>query len=159
MWDLPRLGLEPMSPVLAGRFLITVPPGKSKLHYFLFNRCFWAPIMCPNCATHCRRMQRNRKQSLPLKSFPHSGRRDTREIPWKQLKTSLWKIRLNTHHALSKRWQKSMDMLKKFKMVQKSTVKSNSLSYPLPNWFSKGNLCFEFLVQPSSDSINMFKHV
>ena len=29
MWDLPRPGLEPVSPALAGRFLTTVPPGKS----------------------------------------------------------------------------------------------------------------------------------
>ena len=29
MWDLPGPGLEPMSPALAGRFLTTVPPGKS----------------------------------------------------------------------------------------------------------------------------------
>ena len=29
MWDLPRPGLEPMSPALAGGFLTTVPPGKS----------------------------------------------------------------------------------------------------------------------------------
>ena len=28
MWDLPRPGLEPVSPALAGRFLTTVPPGK-----------------------------------------------------------------------------------------------------------------------------------
>ena len=28
MWDLPRPGLEPMSPALAGRFLTTAPPGK-----------------------------------------------------------------------------------------------------------------------------------
>ena len=28
MWDLPRPGLEPVYPALAGRFLITVPPGK-----------------------------------------------------------------------------------------------------------------------------------
>ena len=28
MWDLPRPGLKPMSPALAGRFLTTVPPGK-----------------------------------------------------------------------------------------------------------------------------------
>ena len=28
MWDLPRPGLEPVSPVLAGRFSTTVPPGK-----------------------------------------------------------------------------------------------------------------------------------
>ena len=30
MWDLPRQGLEPVSPALAGRFLTTVPPGKSQ---------------------------------------------------------------------------------------------------------------------------------
>ena len=29
MWDLPRPGLEPVSPALAGGFLTTVPPGKS----------------------------------------------------------------------------------------------------------------------------------
>ena len=28
MWDLPRPGLEPGSPALAGRFPSTVPPGK-----------------------------------------------------------------------------------------------------------------------------------
>ena len=28
IWDLPRPGLEPVSPALAGRFLTTVPPGK-----------------------------------------------------------------------------------------------------------------------------------
>ena len=28
MWDLPRPGLEPVSPALAGRFLTTEPPGK-----------------------------------------------------------------------------------------------------------------------------------
>ena len=30
MWDLPRPGLEPVSPALAGRFLTTVPPRKSQ---------------------------------------------------------------------------------------------------------------------------------
>ena len=28
MWDLPRPGIEPVSPALAGGFLTTVPPGK-----------------------------------------------------------------------------------------------------------------------------------
>ena len=28
MWDLPRPGLEPVSPALAGRFSTTAPPGK-----------------------------------------------------------------------------------------------------------------------------------
>ena len=34
MWDLPRPGLEPVSPALAGRFSTTVPPGKPKLSVF-----------------------------------------------------------------------------------------------------------------------------
>ena len=33
MWDLPRPGLEPVCPALAGRFLTTVPPGKSHKCY------------------------------------------------------------------------------------------------------------------------------
>ena len=35
MWDLPRPGLEPMSPALAGRFSTTAPPGKPQ--YFIFE--------------------------------------------------------------------------------------------------------------------------
>ena len=31
MWDLPRPGLEPVSPALAGGFLTTAPPGKSTI--------------------------------------------------------------------------------------------------------------------------------
>ena len=35
MWDLPRPGLEPVSPALAGRFSTTVPPGKPLIYLFL----------------------------------------------------------------------------------------------------------------------------
>ena len=35
MWDLPRPGLEPMSPALAGRFSTTAPPGKPVFTHFL----------------------------------------------------------------------------------------------------------------------------
>ena len=34
MWDLPRPGLEPVSPALAGRFLTTAPPGKPSRKLF-----------------------------------------------------------------------------------------------------------------------------
>ena len=34
MWDLPRPGLEPVSPVLAGRFSTTAPPGKPPRNNF-----------------------------------------------------------------------------------------------------------------------------
>ena len=33
MWDLPRPGLEPVSPALAGRFSTTAPPGKPRTFY------------------------------------------------------------------------------------------------------------------------------
>ena len=34
MWDLPRPGLEPVSPALAGGFSTTAPPGKPKVFFF-----------------------------------------------------------------------------------------------------------------------------
>ncbi|KAJ8796338.1 hypothetical protein J1605_018016 [Eschrichtius robustus] len=34
MWDLPRPGLEPVSPALAGRFSTTAPPGKPECFLF-----------------------------------------------------------------------------------------------------------------------------
>ena len=34
MWDLPRPGLEPVSPVLAGKFSTTAPPGKPENSIF-----------------------------------------------------------------------------------------------------------------------------
>ena len=37
MWDLPRPGLEPVSPALAGRFSTTAPPGKPESYFFV---CF-----------------------------------------------------------------------------------------------------------------------
>ena len=36
MWDLPRPGLEPVSPALTGRFSTTAPPGKP-----------WSPLSIP----------------------------------------------------------------------------------------------------------------
>ena len=42
MWVLPRPGLEPMFPVLAGRFSTTAPPGKPKMYIFiLIFCCIW----------------------------------------------------------------------------------------------------------------------
>ena len=35
MWDLPRPGLEPVSPALAGRLSTTAPPGKPPLNWLL----------------------------------------------------------------------------------------------------------------------------
>ena len=43
MWDLPRPGLEPLSPASAGRFSTTAPPGKP-----LFNISYSAGLLVMN---------------------------------------------------------------------------------------------------------------
>ena len=48
MWDLPRPGLEPASPALAGRFSITAPPGKP-YSQFLFPNFFSPPFSTLFC--------------------------------------------------------------------------------------------------------------
>ena len=49
VWDLPRPGLEPMSPALAGRFSTTAPPGKPNTPeiLFLLHECqsLWVHIL------------------------------------------------------------------------------------------------------------------
>ena len=48
MWDLPGPGLEPMSPVLAGGFLTTVPPGKSPRNFYMrweTRRFVWLALL------------------------------------------------------------------------------------------------------------------
>ena len=47
MWDLPRPGLEPVSPALAGRFSTTAPPGKP-IHFF-----YWSIIALQCCVSFC----------------------------------------------------------------------------------------------------------
>ena len=43
MWDLPRPGLEPVSPALAGRLSTTAPPGKpNTCLFFKKKNLFWA---------------------------------------------------------------------------------------------------------------------
>ena len=41
MWDLPRPGLEPVSPALAGRFSTTAPPGKPPIFSFLRQHLYF----------------------------------------------------------------------------------------------------------------------
>ena len=43
MWDLPRPGLEPMSPALAGRFSTTAPPGKP--HRKIYTQMFLPALL------------------------------------------------------------------------------------------------------------------
>ena len=48
MWDLPRPGLEPVSPALAGRFSTIAPPGKPWTHFKLCSFFFleWSFFSC-----------------------------------------------------------------------------------------------------------------
>ena len=55
MWDLPRPGLEPVSPALAGRFSTTAPPGKPRnaaLIYrwgpLIYVDSYWSIFWCPD---------------------------------------------------------------------------------------------------------------
>ena len=43
MWDLPRPGLEPVSPALAGRLSTTAPPGKP--HAYAFNVKYYYELL------------------------------------------------------------------------------------------------------------------
>ena len=57
MWDLPRPGLEPMSPALAGGFSTTAPPGKPRIWFNVDiypknARCQHA-LKLPNLVTFC----------------------------------------------------------------------------------------------------------
>ena len=56
MWDLPRPGIEPVSPALAGGFLSTAPPGKSlllvlKIEALLLSRYGEEKAMAPHSST------------------------------------------------------------------------------------------------------------
>ena len=53
MWDLPRPGLEPVSPALAGRFSTTAPPGKP-CFFFILNFLVPSDVFSFNNKHHFR---------------------------------------------------------------------------------------------------------
>ena len=53
MWDIPRPGLEPVSPALAGRFSTTAPPGKPNF-WFLEVLFLGLPLTVPGARGHNR---------------------------------------------------------------------------------------------------------
>ena len=56
IWNLPRPGIEPVSPALSGRFLTTGPPGKSSSFYLILVKIatyedwllLWSICLCPS---------------------------------------------------------------------------------------------------------------
>ena len=91
-WDLPRPGLEPVSPALAGRFSTTAPPGKPSsyiLMLLLFRvlcLCYWknVKLLFAYSEEYCAweettfRMQRHRQVGSSFFLLVHS-RNVTRE--------------------------------------------------------------------------------
>ena len=86
MWDLPRPGLEPVSPALAGRFSTTAPPEKPFLSFLFFSFFFFLSL-CPAdwllhirvwvcvcvCVCVCVRERQRERQRERRDSFsPHS---------------------------------------------------------------------------------------
>ena len=66
MWDLPRPGLEPVSPALAGRFLTTAPPGKSLISFLTVLNVM--PLQEPQ-GTQLAQQQQNGPCSFEVKQF------------------------------------------------------------------------------------------
>ena len=76
MWDLPRLGLEPVPPALAGRFSTTAPPGKP--YQFIIKDIVKDTDEQPDEEVHRARSRRvlSAKNSVPVElgytTFPSS---------------------------------------------------------------------------------------
>ena len=79
MWDLPRLGLEPVSPALAGRFSTTAPPRKPRLLLLKQSGggdCFYLFESQPGGRTtsgSCERRQRGVRDPPPQERRKDSG--------------------------------------------------------------------------------------
>ena len=66
MWDLPRPGLEPVSPALAGRSSTTEPPGKPPLEVFVHQ------VRGPGMHIYFKKKQQKPRQFCGLWSKAHS---------------------------------------------------------------------------------------
>ena len=72
MWDLPRPGLEPVAPALAGGFLTTAPPGKSLgLSFYSYVTIFGQQMLVEWV---------NAIQFLPSFLYPNNGTRISKPL-------------------------------------------------------------------------------
>ena len=62
MWDLPRPGLKPVSPALAGGFLTTVPPGNSPL----ISIKIYSKLVCSKLMFHIVRYINSKEKLLKI---------------------------------------------------------------------------------------------
>ena len=58
-WDLPRPGLEPVSPALAGRPSTTAPPGKPSMSYFEILAASFAVLTSEHSQGVCQNTNNN----------------------------------------------------------------------------------------------------
>ena len=94
MWDLPRPGVEPVSPALAGRFSTTEPPEKSPLLFFNGLMCqpkYKKPAMFYE--TVCKQPN-TKKKDIPLKILLKGSRNltQTSHGKIKETRVYLYKI-------------------------------------------------------------------
>ena len=101
MWDLPRLGLEPVSPALAGRFSTTAPPGKP-LSLFLMRLFLTKPVMSLSSSTlipkvPCAAFSFEKKLSSPsLKKYVKAEEGQLQFRRWVKCFCSLLNYKLNS---------------------------------------------------------------
>ena len=69
MWDLPRPGLEPVSPALAGGFSTTAPQGKP-WSFFFFN-IYWSMVDLQCCVSFKCTASHSSLEKRLFKSFVH----------------------------------------------------------------------------------------
>ena len=80
MWDLPRPGLEPVSPAFADRFLTTAPPGKSLLLFLydpwaenIFYFFKWLKKFKRRISGLCENCKKFQLQCLLIKFYWHTA--------------------------------------------------------------------------------------
>ena len=99
MWNLPELGIEPMSPALAGGFLTTGPPGKSVQTSFNFVN--FEVLMCLfSSQLQCKYFRRiSNSMEIDIVTAQISGVHGYLHFQEPNLESSLWITQLG-HYPL-----------------------------------------------------------
>ena len=79
MWNLPRPGIEPLSPALAEGFFTTQPPGKPQLHFRLGALFFFECTVLNTCRS--RLMSKNSQAFLFLVQLCPESKWDWQILP------------------------------------------------------------------------------
>ena len=139
MWDLPRPGLEPMSPALAGGFLTTLPPGKPMIPSLMM--IFHCPIQWPLAICGYLNLKWNKISNL----VPHSS----------YLNSHMWTVATILGQYMYRKFPSLQNA--ELDSSEKSLMKSSSLpllhSTQLFRAWSLHSICLE-----SSNTLESFKN-